>query len=76
MVTMPRVGEGPGGARLAEQPLAHALLLIGLQDGAQIDRFDRHRPADIGVNGVINHTHGPSPQLPDDLVSPDAVHSF
>ena len=63
-----------GRARLAEQALAQALLLLGIAHVAELDGLDGHRPADIGVDGMVHHTHGAAAQFPDDLVAPDTVH--
>src|ERR1019366_2822901 len=67
--------ENAGRASLAEKALAHAFLIFGLGDGAQIDGLDGDRTADIGVDGVVDLTHGPAYQFPYDLVPYDTVHS-
>ena len=49
------------------------LVLFGLAL-PQVDGLDRYRPADSGIDGVVNHAHGATPQFPDDLIPADAVH--
>ncbi len=71
----PRVREHPRRSRLAKQPLAHAVELFRLPRVAEADRLDRHRPADIRVDGMVHHTHGAAAQLAHDFISPDAIHS-
>src|SRR5262249_37422685 len=50
------------------------LLLFGLAPFTQVDGLDRYGPPDVGVDGVINHTHGASSQLSDNLIAPDSIH--
>ena len=69
------MGKDAGRAGLAEEALAEALLLLGAAGGAEGNGFDGDRAADIGVDGMVDHTHGAASQFPDDFVSPDAIHS-
>ena len=71
-----RMREHARRSRLAEQPLAHAVDLLGLAIVPEMDRLDGHRTADIGIDGMVHHAHGAAAQLPDDLIAPDAIHSF
>ena len=69
------MGENAGRAGLAKEAFAQALLLLGAAGGTERDGFDGDRAADIGVDGMVDHTHGTPSQLPNDFVSPDAIHS-
>ena len=60
--------------RFPKQALAQPVLFLGIAPSAEMDGLDGHRPADIGVDGVVHHPHGAPPQFPDDLISPDALH--
>src|ERR1017187_9935656 len=59
--------------RLFREALAHAFLIFGLGDSAQIDGLDGDRTADIGIDGVVDHAHGAAAKLPYDFVPSDTV---
>ena len=70
-----RVGKDPG--RLGFPSQAPAQLLQGriIPNLGHADGFDRNRPPDDGVGRRVDHPHRPSPQLLEDPVPTDLLHS-
>ena len=73
MVTMPGCDRMPA-ERASRNSRSRSGALLGIVDAAQLDRLDGHRAADVGIDGVVHHSHGAAAQFPDDFVSPDTIH--
>ncbi len=64
------VGKLPGGARLAEEPLAEIRVLV---DRSR-DELDRDDALQQGVVGAVDHAHAPLAKLVTQFVAADAFH--
>ena len=68
------VGKSAGGAGFPHQALAEVVPLGGGPRLAQAHHLDRHRAADGGVDGAVDHAHAAPAQLVHDLVTAYAGH--
>jgi hypothetical protein len=68
--------EHAGRAGLAEEALAHALDFVGFAIAAEVNSLDGYRATDVGIDRVVDDTHGAAPQFADDFIPTDAIHPF
>ena len=69
----PRMLEGPGRARLRQEPLLEGLALPGGDLEGEADRLQGHSPAQSRVNRLADHPHHAAAELAADLIAAEGL---